>query len=104
MRAARERNAAPDAALWRADRASPRAVSVRIERFVLGPVVEGEPIDVVDEGFRRRVLGEDQRVIVELDMIIGEDLRHCGLAHDRNAVDQRAGLDEGSSTRDGVIG
>ena len=33
---------------------------VRIRRLMLGPIVECHPIDVVDEGFRGGVFGEDQ--------------------------------------------
>ena len=42
----------------------------RIERFVLLPIVETEAIDVIDEGFSRSVLGQDQGMIIKLDMII----------------------------------
>ena len=34
--------------------------AVRVERLVLGPIVEAEPVDVVDEGLRRRILREDE--------------------------------------------
>ena len=53
-----------------------------IERLVLGPVVEGEAFDIINERFRRRVLGEDQRVFVQLDVIVSECLRGIGLSDD----------------------
>jgi hypothetical protein len=51
-----------------------------------------------------RVLGEDQGVIVEFDVIVGERLRYVRLAHDRAAVDQCSGLDKDFVDEDGVIG
>jgi len=77
---------------------------MRIERLVLGPIVEIHPLDIVDEGFRRRVLGQDQRMIVQFDMVIGEDRRNPGLADDRDAIDQRPGVDQGVFDQYGVIG
>ena len=38
-------------------------LAVGIECFVLGPVVENQTIDVVYEGLRRTVFGENQRMI-----------------------------------------
>ena len=46
--------------------------AIRIKRLVLGPIVEAHAVDVVDEGLRRRVLGEDQLVAVELDVVVRE--------------------------------
>ena len=55
-------------------------LAVGIERLVLGPVVEIQAIDVVDKGLGRRVLGQNQRVILDLDVIVGEGGRHIGFA------------------------
>jgi hypothetical protein len=60
---------------------------LRIEGFVLCPIVEGKAIDVANECLRRRVLCEDHRVIVEFNMIVGKRFRDLGLALDRSAVD-----------------
>ena len=45
---------------------------------MLGPIVEVQPVDIVHKGLGRSVLGENQRMIVEFDMIIGEALRYVG--------------------------
>ncbi len=47
-----------------------------IERLELGPVVEAKAIDVIDEGLGRGVFGQDQRMVVEFDVEIGEDARN----------------------------
>ena len=55
-------------------------LAVGIERLVLGPVVEIQAINVVDKGLGRRALGQNRRVILDLDVIIGEGGRHIGFA------------------------
>jgi hypothetical protein len=75
-----------------------------IERHVLVPVVEGEPVHVVDEGLGRHVVGQDQRVVVHLDVIERVGGRHIGLAHDRRAVHQCAGLYQHRIDQDRMIG
>ena len=47
-------------------------LAVGIECLVFGPVVEMKPIDVVNEGLGGGVLREYQRVILDLDVIVGE--------------------------------
>ncbi len=59
---------------------------------MLLPVVEAHAINVVDKGLGRNALGQDQRLVVELDMVIDEGLRHVGVADDRRAIHQGAGL------------
>ncbi len=40
---------------------------------MLGPIVEAHAVDIVDKSFRRGVFRQDQRVVVELDVMIYED-------------------------------
>ena len=75
-------------------------LTLRIERLMFGPVVEGETVDIVHEGLGRHLFGEQQGMIVKLDVIIGEALRYVAFAHDRHAVYQGARLHRrASSTR-----
>jgi hypothetical protein len=44
-------------------------LAMGIWRLVLMPIVKVQAVDVVDERFGRCVLGQDQRVVLDLDMI-----------------------------------
>ena len=53
------------------------------QSFVFSPIVKRQAIDIIDKGFRRRIFSEDQRMIVEFDMISGRYARHVGEPRDR---------------------
>jgi hypothetical protein len=54
-----------------------------MEGFMLSPIIEGETTGIVDEGFRRGIFREDQRVVIEFDVIINELSGHTCLAYNR---------------------
>ena len=58
-------------------------LSIWIQRYMLGPIVEMQPIDVINKGFGRRVLGQDERVILHLDVIVREVLGWGRSTHNR---------------------
>ena len=79
-------------------------LAAREERLMLGPVVEIHAVDIVDKSLSRRVLREDQRVVVGFDMIIDKDLWHFRLADDRRPVDQRPCMDQQAIDEKRMIG
>ncbi len=66
-------------------------------------VVEHGAAVVVDEAFRKRPLGDDHVVRLELDMDIFDRFDPLGL-DDGDAVDQILGLDQHAVEIHGVIG
>ena len=70
---------------------------------MLGPVVETEAIDVVNEGLGRGVLGQDQGVVRDLNMVVREGCRYVVIADNRRAVDERPRLDQGSLDQQRMI-
>ena len=57
--------------------------SVRVERLVFVPIVERKPVDIVDERLGRHAFGQDQRMIIEFDVVIGVPRRHVGWSRAR---------------------
>ncbi len=67
---------------------------IGIKRFMLLPIVEIHAIHIVHESLGGRVLGQDQRVVVEFDVIIDEARRRCRFPDDGRAVDERTRMDQ----------
>lgn len=80
------------------------SIAFRIKRLVLGPIVKTETIDVVDKGFCRGVLGEDQGMVLQFNMEVREYLRGLSFSDNRDAVYQRAGLNEDVVNKKSMIG
>ena len=57
-----------------------------------------------NEGLGRGTRRQDQRVVLQLDMVVGENLRWPRDAADAGAVDQRAGMDQHAVDQQGVVG
>ena len=70
--------------------------AVGIEFRKLMPVVKVSPFGVVDEGFRRGIFSQYERMIVDLDMIVDERGRHLRFLHDRSPVDEGTSLNQDS--------
>ena len=62
---------------------------VTVERLVLAPVVEGESVDIVHEGFGRGTLSQHQSMLSQFDVAVGEDFRHVELAQDGHGAHNR---------------
>ncbi len=56
---------------------------IESKRFALAPIVEAHAIDIVNEGLSRHILGKNQGVLFYLDVIVAENRRNIGVAHDR---------------------
>ena len=80
------------------------SIAFRIKRLVLGPIVKTETIDVVDKSFCRGVLGEDQGMVLQFNMEVREYLRGLSFSDNRDAVYQRAGLNEDVVNKKSMIG
>jgi hypothetical protein len=75
----------------------------RTTLFVFVPIVEAWPIDVIGKCSRSSVLGEDQRMVVQFDMVV---VNVCGTFVSRTIqtpLASCAGLDEHPFHKQGMI-